>query len=721
MPAISVTSAQAESWLHQSGVSLGASQRTYSVPTATSRWSDYAAGQEPSLAGYAPPSAALAAGFRTAMTSWDELIAAAFTEVADNASGAGEVRVAVTSYSDSSYAYAYQSTPRAPGSKAGDIWVRSEHAGDPFTTGTYSYLALMHEIGHTLGLKHTFDAPTTPAAYDSYRYTIMSYTDAGLAVRFAEEGGGLRSYIETAVATTPMVLDVMAVQRIYGADTTTRTGDNTYSFIQGAPTYQTIWDAGGNDTFDASSFTRRVIIDLRAGSYSSLGQQSAAEQIGYWSALFPQYRNFITQTINGTANLYTYTDNVGVAFGAVIENAIGGAAADSITGNEANNILNGGGGADTLIGLTGNDVYAVDNMGDVLVEARGEGTADTVYAQASYTLTADAEIENFAAATAISAVGLALTGNQFGQAIAGTYGNDTITGAGSSVNGGDILIGLRGDDLYVVDAPNILLIEATGEGNDSATILASASGFILNGDGEVETLVAQTGTAAITITGNMLAQRIVGNAGNNLLSTGGGGADTLDGGLGDDTYRVHGTVVIADAGGNDVLYTSGSFRLTAGAGIETISTAVQAGTETIDIAGNELGQLIVGNFGTNLLDGREGNDTLIGLQGADTFAFTTPLGASNVDTIQDFVSGTDRIGLASDVFAAVTSGGIATNEFVIGTAATSADSRLIYDQPTGRLFYDADANGAGAPVLFAQLAANTGLSAADFIAIAPTV
>jgi hypothetical protein len=119
-----------------------------------------------------------------------------------------------------------------------------------------------------------------------------------------------------------------------------------------------------------------------------------------------------------------------------------------------------------------------------------------------------------------------------------------------------------------------------------------------------------------------------------------------------------------------------------------------------------------------VLDGRGGSDTLIGLGGADTFAFTAALGTGNVDTVQDF-GAEDRIGLASDVFSAVTAGGIEAGEVVLGTVAQDADDRLLYDQATGRLFYDADGNGAGAAVLFAQLSPGTALTAASFVTVAP--
>ena len=420
----------------------------------------------------------------------------------------------------------------------------------------------------------------------------------------------------------------------------------------------------------------------------------------------------IGETLTGTAD----ADSIAGLGGNDV--LMGNAGDDTLEGGNGDDTLNGGAGNDRMDGGAGSDTYLTESAGDVIVEARGGGFADTVYAVNSYTLSPDAEVENFAAATGASTVGLTLTGNQFGQAIAGTYGNDTIRGGGGGVNGGDILIGLRGDDVYVVDASNVLIFEESGEGNDTALVLASGSGFVLNAEGAVETLQAETGTAAINITGNMGAQAIVGNAGNNQLSTGGGGADTLDGGLGDDTYRVHGTVAIVDAGGNDAIYTSGSFRLNDGPQIELISTAVHLFTGAIDLMGNVWGQTLVGNFGANVLDGGAGADTLIGLQGADTFRFSTNLGSSNIDQITDFVSGTDRIALASDVFSGV-GASVTEASFGSGRFATTAEQRITYVQETGELYYDADGLGGQSSQLFAVLAAGTPLAASDFTVVPP--
>jgi serralysin len=92
--------------------------------------------------------------------------------------------------------------------------------------------------------------------------------------------------------------------------------------------------------------------------------------------------------------------------------------------------------------------------------------------------------------------------------------------------------------------------------------------------------------------------------------------------------------------------------------------------------------------------------------------------SDNVDNIRDFVSGTDRIALDDAVFTAIGGpGALNPNAFFAGTAAHDADDRIIYDQATGNLYYDADGNGGGAQILFATLESHPAISASDFSVI----
>ena len=108
--------------------------------------------------------------------------------------------------------------------------------------------------------------------------------------------------------------------------------------------------------------------------------------------------------------------------------------------------------------MAGNDIYTVDNVGDVVTEAAGAGTADMVKTSVSYTLAAGLEVETL---SGIGAVGLTLTGNAFSHAINGTIANDTLIGGSGNdaLNGGagaDTMLGGAGNDTYTVDNTDVV-------------------------------------------------------------------------------------------------------------------------------------------------------------------------------------------------------------------------------------------------------------------------
>jgi len=125
---------------------------------------------------------------------------------------------------------------------------------------------------------------------------------------------------------------------------------------------------------------------------------------------------------------------------------------------------------------------------------------------------------------------------------------------------------------------------------------------------------------------------------------------------------------------------------------------------------------LAGGRGNDRLEGGKGNDLLKGGAGKDTFVFDTRLGPDNVDKIKDFTPGTDKIELSTLVFAAAgQAGALAPEAFHVGTGAHDADDRIIYDEATGGLLYDADGAGGAAAVLFATLKPGLALSAGDFV------
>src|SRR5262245_44139962 len=210
--------------------------------------------------------------------------------------------------------------------------------------------------------------------------------------------------------------------------------------------------------------------------------------------------------------------------------------------------INGGGGADQMSGGNGNDVYLVDNAGDVVVENANEGT-DTVVSFAHLRLTEN--VEN-----------LFLQGNAdlqgYGNGLSnGLYGN----GASNILDGGagaDVMVGFTGNDAYFVDNAGDMVVEYANGGTD--VVFSSAH---LRLTENVEYLVLQ-GSADLQGYGNSLSNGIYGNTGSNILD-GGAGADVMAGGAGNDVYYVDnaGDLVIENANeGTDAVVSTAHLRLT---------------------------------------------------------------------------------------------------------------------------------------------------------------
>ena len=380
--------------------------------------SDGANGLEQGITANGPDNAT---ALREVMSAWDKTVDFEFTEVTEDAitGEVGDIRMAFTSDGapNGRAAFAYYPSGSHVG---GDVWFETHDIasnydinGNDFNSsgageGGFSYYAAVHEVGHALGLSHPFDGGSAtgalfPDAIDNMRYSVMSYTqqDRNFVVDYTN-GSSVNSY--SVYATTPMLVDVKAMELMYGAETTSD-GDSTYTFANDGSRnqpvmMQTITDTGGTDTIDLSNQTKSNTLNMNGGTLSTIGYWAEADQVAYWAAqtgatqqwMQDRFDSWNTQAASNFPNkttsfIYTGEDNLGIAESAQIENAIGGSAADTITGNALDNIITGGGGNDTIDGGDGDDVsvysgdrnsYAITDNGDGTTTVTGADGTDTL-------------------------------------------------------------------------------------------------------------------------------------------------------------------------------------------------------------------------------------------------------------------------------------------------------------------------------------------------------
>jgi Ca2+-binding RTX toxin-like protein len=297
----------------------------------------------------------------------------------------------------------------------------------------------------------------------------------------------------------------------------------------------------------------------------------------------------------------------------------------------------------------------------------------------------------------------------------GNSGNNGLDGRG----GIDTMRGGLGDDVYYVDNVADVTDDGTGGGGVLDQVFSTVSYIAAAG---IERLTLQ-GATNINATGrDGQADFLIGNSGNNALD-GKSGIDTMRGGLGDDNYYVDNVADVTDeatGGGGIGDYVLTTVSYTSAAGIERIYLL---GATNIDATGRD-GQTdyLIGNAGNNVLNGKGGNDDLQGGLGLDTYRFdTAPNAATNQDQIIGFSSVDDKIELDNAVFTALGAavGPLAASMFQIGAAANDVFDRIIYNNATGALSYDADGNTAAglAAIQFATLAGAPVLALGDLFVI----
>lgn len=562
-------------------------------------------------------------------------------------------------------AFAYYPGSRSANSVAGDVWFDGTLRSNDFPTNQndFGFLTILHEIGHAIGLDHPsgYDVDDghgnvtyeSNANYfeDSLQYSIMSYFD------MSDTGGSAGN---SAAPGGPMIDDIAAIQRLYGANMNSYTGDTVYgnpyngvtyvpAYLKGNgsghTTWGSIWDAGGIDTLD---FSRSYIIpspqliDLREGSFSNVD--------------------------GGTGNL-------SIALGVTIENAIGNDAGDVIIGNVVANQLTGNDGNDTLYGNGGNDrIYGGNGFdkltggigADMLVGGAGEDWA--LYETAATGISVDLANNNVvgtgdAAGDTFDSIS-GIVGSAFGDSIYGDSEGNDLQGKG----GDDFLSGRAGDDFLSGGAGNDYLNGSAGrdalwgdDGFDYAVYSLSSGGLTIDlqfslansGDGLGDIFSSVEG-----IIGSTFADNLRGDQNANWL-WGNGGADYLFGRAGDDVLvgsddadtlvGEEGLDILYGNEGVDYLYGgAGGDFLNGGNGFDYALYAFSSGSIVADlqfaqsqnvgesvgdvyagiegITGSDFGDSIRGDAGANwlwgnggddYLYGRDGNDALVGGRGHD--------------------------------------------------------------------------------------------------------
>ncbi|HEX8571224.1 MAG TPA: calcium-binding protein, partial [Allosphingosinicella sp.] len=120
----------------------------------------------------------------------------------------------------------------------------------------------------------------------------------------------------------------------------------------------------------------------------------------------------------------------------------GGLGDDMLDGGDGDDFLDGGSGADSMTGGAGNDIFSVDDAGDSVTEASGEGTDEVRTTLASYSLLGTS-VENL---RANSAVAHDFRGNSGGNVVTGGGGNDFLR---LQDGGDDNGVGGDGNDVFL--------------------------------------------------------------------------------------------------------------------------------------------------------------------------------------------------------------------------------------------------------------------------------
>ncbi len=348
-----------------SGLSWPSTQLSYAFPNETG---DYSIANEDDYVGFAQFTAAQQNAATQLLQQIANVTNLTFTLRPDGQESTATLRYAMSTAPEAAYAY-------YPGGLTGGTgWFNQDDFNNP-VPGNYAWMGILHETGHMLGLKHGHEFPAISFLHDSVEYSVMTYRSFvgdSLNGGYTNETWGYPQ--------TLMMLDIAALQQLYGADFGFNAGNTTYTWSpttgqmsvngvagllpgNGAATanrvFMTIWDGNGTDTYDLSNYTNAVTIDLRPGHWTTTSATQLAN-LGLGN-----------RAEGNVANALLFEGDPR----SLIENAIGGSGNDILIANQAANRLTGNSGADRFTWESAGDA-GIGALADIITDLGGTDLID---------------------------------------------------------------------------------------------------------------------------------------------------------------------------------------------------------------------------------------------------------------------------------------------------------------------------------------------------------